>query len=108
MDGHLPADLIPLADLIHPIREGAKHGEEHGRGAGPGGGDTARVAHGREPARRRPVLHQRHLLDAGHPRLVPNPGLRHLGSSVRTPARPPADLGGSGEIELLSWERGCG
>jgi hypothetical protein len=91
---HLPADLIPLADLVHPIGEGAKDGEEHGGGAGARCGDPARVAHGREPAGRRPVLHQRHLLDAGHPRLVPNPGLRHLGCSVRTPA-PPACRSGA-------------
>jgi len=93
LGAHLPADLVPLADLVHAIREGAEGGEEDGGGAGPRGGDPARVAHGRETARRRPVLHHRHLLDAGHPRLVPHQGLRHLRSPIRTPDRRPlADL----------------
>ena len=89
---HLPADLVPLADLVHAIREGTEGGEEDGGGAGPGGGDPAGVAHGRETAGRRPVLHHRHLLDAGHPRLVPHQGFRHLRCPIRTPDRPLADL----------------
>jgi hypothetical protein len=104
VSAHLPADLVPLADLVHAVREGAEGGEEDGGGAGPRGGDPARVAHGREPARRRAVLHQRHLLDAGHPRLVPHPGLRHLRFPIRTPGRRPADLELPAEIKR---ERSC-
>lgn len=89
---HLPADLVPLADLVHAIREGTEGGEEDGGGAGPGGGDPAGVAHGRETAGRGTVLHHRHLLDAGHPRLVPHQGFRHLRCPIRTPDRPLADL----------------
>lgn len=75
---NLPADLVPLANLVHPPGEGAEGSEEDGDGAGPLGGDPARVAHGREAARRRPVLQHRHVLDARHPGLVPHPRLRHL------------------------------
>jgi hypothetical protein len=77
LSAHLPAHLVPLTDLVHAIREGAEGREEDGSGAGARGGNPARVAHGRETARRRPVLQHRHLLDAGHPRLVPHQGLRH-------------------------------
>jgi hypothetical protein len=87
LSAHLPAHLVPLTDLVHAIREGAEGREEDGSGAGARGGNPARVAHGRETARRRPVLQHRHLLDAGHPRLVPHQGLRHPRSPTRTPDR---------------------
>lgn len=93
---HLPADLVPLSNLVHAPGEGAEGGEEKGDGAGALAGDAARVAHGREPARRRPVLQQRHVLDARHPRLVAHQRLRHLRSDPESspPARgqAPADL----------------
>nr|ACR34258.1 unknown [Zea mays] len=99
-----PADLVPLADLVHAICESTEGGEEDGGGAGPRGGDPAGEAHGRETARRRPVLHHRHLLDAGHPRLVPHQGLRHLRSRIRTPVR---TLGGTRAPRGDQTSRGC-
>lgn len=95
---HLPADLVPLSDLVHAPGEGAEGGEEEGDGAGALVRDAARVAHGREPAGRRPVLQHRHVLDARHPRLVPHHRLRHLGSD---PGRsPPAGNRAAADLEL--------
>ncbi|XP_064941332.1 uncharacterized protein LOC135594750, partial [Musa acuminata AAA Group] len=71
---NLPADAITLVDLVHSAREGD---EEDGGSVGALDGDAPGAPHGRESARRRSILEERHLPHARHPRLLLHHRLRH-------------------------------
>lgn len=77
-----PSDLVALADLVHAPRESSEGGEENGHGAGAFAGDPASVPDRSEPARRRAVLEDRHVLHAGHAGLIPDHRLRHFRRSL--------------------------
>ncbi|KAH7835613.1 hypothetical protein Vadar_027987 [Vaccinium darrowii] len=73
-----PSDLIALADLVHAPREDAESGQENGDGAGALVRDPPGKPDRSEPARRRAVLKNRHVLHARHARFVPYRSLRHV------------------------------
>jgi len=73
-----PSDLVALADLVHAPRERSEGSEEDGDSAWALVRDAASKPDRSEPARRWTVLENRHVLDAGHPWLVPYRRLRHL------------------------------